>query len=175
MSQIECVCINDANKPKEIPANKWVKKGDKYHIIHIFSQINQGGVKGVVLQELDVSMHKPYNCFILSRFAFKPEYLLELFKLMKECGEFNELSDLDIQKLVDDIPIKEKELVENRINKSKNHNHFWVKDGVLYESYNTLRGMRYREICNCVLPDLRKVKDELIEHLNAVLKWSEPE
>lgn len=28
--------------------------------------------------------------------------------------------------------------------KDENHDHFWIEDGVLYESYNTLRGMRYR-------------------------------
>ena len=170
MSSINCICVDDANRPKEIPADKWVKKGDKYHIIYIFRQINQEGVQGVVLQELDVQNYKPYNCFRLSRFAFNPDDLVSLIELMKECGEFNDLSDLDIQKMVDDVPIKEKELVENRIVKSSNHDHFWTECGILYESYNTIRGMRYREICYVGYPDCKHLGDGGIEDCELMLK-----
>lgn len=24
------------------------------------------------------------------------------------------------------------------------HDHYWIKDGILYESYHTIRGLRYR-------------------------------
>lgn len=30
---VECVCINDKDRPKEIPANKWIKKGEPYTVI----------------------------------------------------------------------------------------------------------------------------------------------
>jgi len=29
------------------------------------------------------------------------------------------------------------------IPKRHNHSHFWIEDGVFYESYNTIRGKRY--------------------------------
>ena len=32
------------------------------------------------------------------------------------------------------------------ITKSHNHDHFWIEDGFLYESYRTIRGLRFREI-----------------------------
>lgn len=32
------------------------------------------------------------------------------------------------------------------ITKSHNHHHFWTENNVVYESYNTLRGMRFRYI-----------------------------
>ena len=30
--------------------------------------------------------------------------------------------------------------------KSHNHHHFWTENNVVYESYNTLRGIRFREV-----------------------------
>jgi len=45
--------------------------------------------------------------------------------------------------------------VNGSIPKRHNHDHFWVEDGVLFESYNTIRGMRYDAIKNVpVMPDL---------------------
>ena len=35
-------------------------------------------------------------------------------------------------------------VVESAISKDLKHSHFWVEDGELYESYNTIRGVRYR-------------------------------
>ena len=29
------------------------------------------------------------------------------------------------------------------IPRCRNHHHFWIEDSVLYESYTTIRGMRY--------------------------------
>ena len=31
-----------------------------------------------------------------------------------------------------------------RLWKDAKHSHFWIKDNELYESYNTIRGLRYR-------------------------------
>ncbi len=33
-----------------------------------------------------------------------------------------------------------------RLTKSHNHDHFWIEDGELFESYSTLRGLRYRHL-----------------------------
>ena len=35
-------------------------------------------------------------------------------------------------------------VVDSAISKDKNHSHFWIEDEELYESYNTIRGLRYR-------------------------------
>lgn len=32
------------------------------------------------------------------------------------------------------------------LTKRHNHDHYWIEDGILYESYNTIRGMRYVRI-----------------------------
>jgi len=39
------------------------------------------------------------------------------------------------------------------ITKDKNHSHFWIESNKLYESYKTIRGLRYRLKGNINLPD----------------------
>lgn len=34
----------------------------------------------------------------------------------------------------------------NQITKRHNHDHFWIHDEILYESYRTIRGLRYSEV-----------------------------
>ena len=52
------------------------------------------------------------------------------------------------------------------LEKCHNHSHFWVSDNVLYESYSTIRGMRFREKCNVMLPDMDKVPERTIDLIN---------
>lgn len=50
------------------------------------------------------------------------------------------------------------------ITKSHNHDHFWVDGGILYESYNTLRGRRYRQILEVPnLKDSDRLSDQEIK------------
>jgi hypothetical protein len=63
------VCIDDSNRPHDIPANKWVEKGKEYTIIKFVRMVAQGGILGVELEEIDLSDCFPYECFAASRFA----------------------------------------------------------------------------------------------------------
>jgi hypothetical protein len=107
MDNVRCICIDNSNKPKEIPSDKWVRKDDKYHITHIFIMKNQDNIQGVELDEFDISMHKPYNCYRLTRFAILLEDLDKFMALIKRSAEFNGLKDINVQKLVDSVPILE--------------------------------------------------------------------
>ena len=98
--KIKVLCINDENKPYEIPQEKWVVEGNEYHIQHVFNQIRQKGIKGVELSEIDLSPFMPYNCFNLSRFAFRPNDLSKLEVLMKQCTQMN---DIDILSIIGDL------------------------------------------------------------------------
>lgn len=40
--------------------------------------------------------------------------------------------------------ITAEEVKEKKLWRDEKHDHFWIEDGVLFESYNTIRGMRYR-------------------------------
>lgn len=102
--KVKCICIDDTNKPKEIPSNKWVQKDKEYHIIHVYVQVNQGNIQGVDLAEISLDEScAPYQTFRLSRFAINIDDLPKLIELMKLCTE---LKDIDIEKL-----IKEEELI----------------------------------------------------------------
>lgn len=84
---VECICINSANRPKEIPVNKWVKKGKMYHIIYTVTVLPQKKL-GVVLSEIELTDNElPYEYFDAARFAFTEENLLLLMKLINDCSE----------------------------------------------------------------------------------------
>lgn len=57
-----------------------------------------------------------------------------------------------------------------RTTKSRNHDHFWIQDGILYESYNTIRGLRFLEVCKVpFMPDGDMCTTECIDYLNKEL------
>jgi len=88
---IPCICIDDNNRPKEIPESDWVKKGDTYHITFISLQVNQ--IKNGILvngcdiyeKPLSIEKHNPYESFRLSRFAVTSENLEKLIELIEQC------------------------------------------------------------------------------------------
>lgn len=101
---VEAICINDKNRPKQIPENKWVKLGQKYSIIYTVLVLPQRKVGATLAEiELDDSC-LPYEYFLLNRFGFTEENLKKLIELIKECTE----SDFSLQELMEQT-----ELVEN--------------------------------------------------------------
>ncbi|TDO68758.1 hypothetical protein EV143_12020 [Flavobacterium chryseum] len=62
------------------------------------------------------------------------------------------------------------------ITKSENHSHFWVENKILYESSNTIRGLRYRRIIELWFhyPDNNKLTDMMIAYVNRRIK-AEPD
>lgn len=96
---IECVCINDKDKPKEIPLNDWIVLDEKYHITYIFYHPNQK-VQGCSLYEKPLGKHCfPYESFKLSRFAIDIKDLESLIELIKNCTELNNLNIKELLKL----------------------------------------------------------------------------
>ena len=55
---------------------------------------------------------------------------------------------------------------EKKLTKKHNHDHFWIDDGVLYESYNTIRGLRYMSILEVKgMPDSEKCTEEMLNYI----------
>ena len=52
------------------------------------------------------------------------------------------------------------------ITKKNNHDHFWIEDGILFESYMTIRGLRYNPILEVEFPDNENCSEEVIEKIN---------
>lgn len=52
------------------------------------------------------------------------------------------------------------------LEKDKRHSHFWIEDGKLFESYHTIRGLRYRYRMDADgMPDTDKCSDEMISYI----------
>lgn len=47
--------------------------------------------------------------------------------------------------------------------RDEKHDHFWIEDGELYESYRTIRGLRYRHRLSVPgMPDMDKVTESVL-------------
>jgi hypothetical protein len=66
---IEVVCINDKDRPADVPSNRWVKENEIYHITLIERMNIQGGAYGCKLAERNNDDLFPYTHFALGRFA----------------------------------------------------------------------------------------------------------
>jgi hypothetical protein len=78
---MKCICINDKDRPNEIPLSKWVEKGKEYTITKVMIMKIQGSIAGVKLAELNIDDYFPYQYFALWRFAFP---ISEMAKLIEE-------------------------------------------------------------------------------------------
>ena len=98
---INCICLDDKNRPKQIPESKWIVEGDKYRITHVYVMRKMDNILGVTLYEkpLDDSCD-PYLMFRLSRFGIAAEDLEALMQLAKDCSELNHLDLGEIEELL---------------------------------------------------------------------------
>ena len=84
---VECICINDSNRPNEIPVNKWIKKGSTYNVIFTVTVLPQKEL-GVQLAEIELTDRElPYEYFLANRFSFTEENLKKLIELIKDCSD----------------------------------------------------------------------------------------
>jgi hypothetical protein len=105
---IKVMCVDDSNRPKEIPHSKWVEVGKWYTIIHVSKHTKQNGIKGVTLSEicLDESC-APYEAFRLDRFGFLPEDVSKFWEFAVSCTG---LSEVNVKELLEDQLV---ELIDN--------------------------------------------------------------
>lgn len=86
---IECICINDKNKPKEIKDSKWLKEGEKYNVIFSVVVLPQKQL-AFLLSEIELTKDElPYEYFLAYRFGFTQENLLKLIELIKDCNDMD--------------------------------------------------------------------------------------
>ena len=88
---VECICIDDKNRPKEIPQNKWIKEGEKYNVIYTLTVLPQ---KELAFHLAEISLDEcclPYEYFLAKRFSFTEEGIKQLMDLIKDCnnGDFS--------------------------------------------------------------------------------------
>lgn len=64
-------CIDDNNRPNDIPSSKWVVKGKEYTVIKAAKLPMQNGLLGFQLAEIDLRDCVPYLYFAANRFKEK--------------------------------------------------------------------------------------------------------
>ena len=81
---IKCICINDSNRPTTIPENKWIKKGQEYHIIFAHFLLPQNKL-GVQLEEITLDEScAPFEYFLANRFIVNLSDIQRLIELVYE-------------------------------------------------------------------------------------------
>ena len=68
MEGFKVVCIDDTNKPNEIPNNLWIKKDDVYTVVNAEYMNVQNRLLGFELAEKDINGCFPYTRFSYTRF-----------------------------------------------------------------------------------------------------------
>jgi len=102
---IKCLCINDKNKPNEIPNEKWVEKGKEYTILFSMTVLPQKQL-GFQLNEIDLDDScSPYTWFLANRFAFREEDIQKLIEFIQDCNHIT----FSVNELVKEININERE------------------------------------------------------------------
>ena len=100
---VECICIDDKNKPKEIPDSKWLKEGNKYNIIYTVIVLPQREL-AVMLSEIELTDNEmPYEYFLAKRFGFTEENLNKLMQLIKDCTD----TDFSMEELLEQTQLQE--------------------------------------------------------------------
>jgi len=67
-------CINDSNRPKQIPPEKWIVKGEVYTVVSTTMMNIQRNKVGLKLAEIDLGQSCfPYEYFDADRFAITTE------------------------------------------------------------------------------------------------------
>ena len=91
----EAICIDNENKPKEIPSNKWLEK-KKYTVIGVAPTLD--GKLGFKLKEIVLGKESyPFDCFSPIRFAIP--YQEKVKTLAEELEELGiKVQDLELEK-----------------------------------------------------------------------------
>lgn len=66
---MKVICINDKDRPNEIPTSKWIVKDKIYTVVKVWHIRQRPGTYGVELAEIDLSDCFPYLYFSANRFA----------------------------------------------------------------------------------------------------------
>jgi hypothetical protein len=97
----KALCINDADKPADIPLSKWIKKNKLYTVIKVERMLVQGGRIGFYLAEVSLEGCFPYTAYAATRFAIilnnKVIAEIELNELLKEAIEEEKNEEIKIE------------------------------------------------------------------------------
>lgn len=73
METFRVVCINDRNKPVEVPAENWIEKNQVYTVLETASMYFQKLTTGYKLAEVSLPSNCQYKYYIANRFRLYDE------------------------------------------------------------------------------------------------------
>lgn len=76
---MKVICIDEKNRPNEIPLSHWVKEGEEYTVIEVKKLNVQNGIYGCKIEEINIDMFIPLEYFRLDR--FRPLDILKVYDL----------------------------------------------------------------------------------------------
>lgn len=76
---MKVICINDSNRPNDVPMNRWVKKNKEYTIRSVCFMKMQN-IYGCRLEEINNDDLFPYSFFALTRFAVRQDQIEQAVK-----------------------------------------------------------------------------------------------
>lgn len=97
------ICINDANKPNDIPNSQWVKQGHIYTVTKILKLKIQGDKIGFLLAEVNLDGCAPWLAYASERFGIITSIIVnedmawadkELNRLLEEAEEEEKYSSV---------------------------------------------------------------------------------
>ena len=95
---IPCICIDAKNRPSDFPKSKWLKEGKLCHITYTVICMPQNVLAFSIYEyPIDETCY-PYEYFISTRFAIKPEDIEALMELVKGCTD---TANIDLNKLME--------------------------------------------------------------------------
>lgn len=80
----DVICIDDSNRPNDIPTSQWIKKGVQYRVIAVHKMTRQPGIYGYELDGFDLRPYPPYQFFAHVRFAVIPPDVNKKEEAVKE-------------------------------------------------------------------------------------------
>ena len=94
---IPCICIDDENRPNDIPLSKWLKEGENYHITSATVVLPQG-ILGFKLKEIELDANcLPYSYYSSHRFIFEENYLKAVQNMVMDAGGIDEMFERFIE------------------------------------------------------------------------------
>jgi len=84
---IPCFCINDKNKPAQVPKEKWVVQDERYHITYVTRVLPQNVLAYFIYEKPLTEDCLPFEFFLSTRFALTKENCEKVMQMYRELGE----------------------------------------------------------------------------------------
>lgn len=94
MENFKVVCINDRNRPSDVPAKNWIEKNQVYTVIETATMYFQKMTTGYRLAEVSLPSDSQYKYYIANRFRLYDENDAEAEQAVEELIEELNLVEL---------------------------------------------------------------------------------